>query len=107
MKEIKKKIDELEKLLSKYKATGKEQRAFNLIKSYISLAQNAASFKSRVKTNPNPSEQAAKLNEAYKDATKQPAPKKQEQKKRGRPKKTNVLASTTDNKTLTEKLKND
>ncbi len=107
MQEIKAKLNELEALLKNYKATGGEQRAYNLIYSNVMLAQNAASFKSRVKSNPNPQEQAAKLNQAYKDPAKQPTPKKQEKKKRGRPKKENVLASSNDKKTLTEKLKND
>jgi hypothetical protein len=106
MKKIKEKLSELVTLLEEYKATSQEQRSFTLIKSYVSLAQNAASFKSRVKTDVNPKEQAAKLNKTYKDYT--PEPKPTAKKKRGRPKKKeNVLASSTDPKTLTEKLKND
>lgn len=106
MKKIKSKLNELEQLLKDYKASGPEQRAYRLIFSFIKLAQNAASFKSRVKTQPNGQEQAAKLNEAYLNDN--PKPKEKEEKRRGRPrKKENVLASTTENKTLTEKLKND
>ena len=108
MQKIKKKLDELEKLLKDHKPTGQEARAFRLINSYVSLAVNAASFKSRVKNDPNPQKQAAKLNEVFKDPANIPKPKPQ--KKRGRPKKEtkeNVLASTTAPKTLTEKLKND
>ena len=105
MEQIIKDLENLEKKLNDYKATAEEQRKYNLIKSYIALAVNAASFNSRVKTNPNSSAQAAKLNAQFQELP------KPEKKKRVRPKKenkpTNVLADNAGPKTLSEKLAKD
>ena len=110
MDSIKNDLEELNKKLEEYKPGPGEGRKYNLIRGYISLALNAAAFKSRVKE--GSPEQAAKLNPIYKDSNiieQQTEAKKENTKKRGRPKKKkeNVLASSSSPKTLTDKLKND
>jgi hypothetical protein len=96
MEKIVKKIEELEKLLNDYKPQKNEGRKVKLITSYIKLAKQAATFKSRVVVN------------NYKPKTEEP--KEQPKAKRGRPKKKenkNVLATSAAPKTLKDKLENE
>jgi hypothetical protein len=110
MKNIIKKIEDLKKEIEDFKPERSDKLKHQLVKSYIILAANVASYQSRVK--PGGYNLAGKLNDQYK--TEEPTAEQKKiiseknKIKRGRPKKnkTNVMSDSNINKNLTEKLKN-
>ena len=93
MERIKKLIAELDGELNDYKPTRAEQNKIVRLKNLVGLMNNISKFESRIKPGT--------------PVVKQTEEKPKAKKKRGRPKKENVLAQSGNKKNLTEQLAKD